>query len=102
MNVLFLELSKVINTNIDNIFTNSTINGKLYNFNEEFISNINKLITEFDFRSELMFGFCEIVKGCGELGYVSLKEIEELNEIYFIWVKKINKKLNEAKKELGY
>ena len=49
MNVLFLELSKVINTNIDNIFTNSTINGKLYNFNEEFISNINKLITEFDF-----------------------------------------------------
>ena len=30
------------------------------------------------------------------------KEIEELNEIYFIGVKKINKKLNEAKKELGY
>ena len=44
----------------------------------------------------------EVVKGCGELGYVSLKEIEELNEIYFIGVKKINKKLNEAKKELGY
>ena len=49
-----------------------------------------------------MFGFCEVVKGCGELGYVSLREIEELNEIYFIGVKKINKKLNEAKKELGY
>ena len=64
--------------------------------------NATWLITEFDFRSELMFGFCEVVKGCGELGYVSLKEIEELNEIYFIGVKKINKKLNEAKKELGY
>ncbi len=49
MNVLFLELSKVINTNVDNIFTSSTINGKLYNFNEEFISNINKLINDNDF-----------------------------------------------------
>ena len=64
--------------------------------------NATWLITEFDFRSELMFGFCEVVKGCGELGYVSLKEIEELSEIYFIGVKKVNKKLSEAKKELGY
>lgn len=64
--------------------------------------NSTWLITEIDKKNELMFGFCEVVKGCGELGYVSLKEIEELNEIYFIGVKKVSKKLNEAKKELGY
>ena len=36
--------------------------------------NATWLITEIDKENELMFGFCEIVKGCGELGYVSLKE----------------------------
>lgn len=49
MNILFLELSKIINTNVDNIFTSTTIDGNLYNFNKEFISNVNKLVMEFDF-----------------------------------------------------
>ena len=49
MNILFLELSKVINTNVDNIFTSTVIEGKLYNYKPEFIENINKLIKKFDF-----------------------------------------------------
>ncbi len=64
--------------------------------------NTTCLVTEIDEKHELMFGFCEVVKGCGELGYVSIREIEELSERYYIGVKKVNKPLNEAKKELGY
>ena len=64
--------------------------------------NTTCLITELDIEKGLMFGFCEIVKGCGELGYLSIREIEELSERYYIGVKKINIPLNEAKKELGY
>lgn len=57
------------------------------------------LITELNTEEELGFGFCQIFHGGGELGYVSLKEIEDLP--YPIIIKEIKKPLSELKKELN-
>lgn len=35
-------------------------------------------VMEFDEENDLIFGWAEIISGCGELGYSSLKEMEEL------------------------
>ena len=56
------------------------------------------LITELDKEKELAFGYCQIIEGCGELGYVSFEEIEALP--YPIEILEVNKKLSEVKKEL--
>lgn len=56
------------------------------------------LITELDPIKELGFGFCQMYEGGGELGYVSLKEIEELP--YKINIKEIEIALSQMKKEL--
>ena len=39
----------------------------------------NWYATEFDPNEERFFGFAELFPGCGELGYFSLAEFEELN-----------------------
>ena len=57
------------------------------------------LITELDSDKEHGFGFCQILEGCGELGYVSLEEIENLP--YPVEIKEVNKTLSEIKRELG-
>ncbi len=36
------------------------------------------LITEYNPEQKIGFGYCQILAGCGELGYVSLTEIESL------------------------
>jgi hypothetical protein len=54
------------------------------------------LITEFDPEKELAFGYCEIIPGGGELGYVSLEEIEDLP--YPIQIEEIKQPLSEVKK----
>ncbi|MCX6077688.1 MAG: DUF2958 domain-containing protein [Campylobacterales bacterium] len=57
------------------------------------------LITELDANKELGFGFCQIFEGGGELGYVSLKEIEDLP--YPITIVEMEKPLSALKKELN-
>lgn len=49
MNILFLELAKVINNSSTNVFDQKKIEGKVYNVNPSYIENLNKLIKEFDF-----------------------------------------------------
>ena len=49
MNILFLELSKIINNSTANIFDQKKIEGKVYNTNPEYIANVNKLVKQFDF-----------------------------------------------------
>lgn len=49
MNVLFLELAKVINNSSTNIFDQKKIEGKIFNVNPGYVENINKLVKEFDF-----------------------------------------------------
>ena len=49
MNILFLELAKVINNSSTNIFDQKKIEGKVYNVIPSYIENLNKLIKEFDF-----------------------------------------------------
>ena len=56
------------------------------------------LLTELDKDNELGFGYCQIIEGCGELGYVSLQEIEALP--YPVIVIQVNKTLSQMKKEL--
>jgi len=36
------------------------------------------LLLEYDKETNTAFGYCQIIKGCGELGYFSLDEIDEL------------------------
>lgn len=36
------------------------------------------LITEYDPKQKLGFGYCQLLQDCGELGYVSIQEIEDL------------------------
>ena len=55
------------------------------------------LITEYDPKQELGFGFCQILEGCGELGYVSVDELETLP--YPVQCKLTEKPLSELKKE---
>ena len=49
MNILFLELAKIINNSEVNIFEQKKIEGKIYNVNPSYVENINKLVKEFDF-----------------------------------------------------
>lgn len=58
------------------------------------------LITELDQEQELAFGWCDLFGNGegGELGYVSLEEINEIGKDYFIAMKEIEMTLSEAKK----
>ena len=56
------------------------------------------LITEFDSEKELAFGYCELIPGGGELGYVSLEEIENLP--YPINIEEVEVALSTLKKQL--
>jgi hypothetical protein len=47
----------------------------------------------------LAFGFAELIPGCGELGYISLEEIDALP--YPVRVEEVNRPLSELKKEMG-
>ena len=40
--------------------------------------NSRWLITEYDPEQNLGFGWCEVIPGCGELGYVSFDELASL------------------------
>ena len=55
------------------------------------------LLTEYDPEQKLGFGFCQILEGCGELGYVSFNELESLP--YPVQYKPTEKHLSELKKE---
>lgn len=46
MNVLFLELQKVINNSSVNLFNQRTVEGTVYNTNPSFVNNLNKLIKD--------------------------------------------------------
>ena len=46
MNVLFLELEKVINNSTVNLFNQRTVKGTVYNTNPSFVNNLNKLIKD--------------------------------------------------------
>ena len=59
--------------------------------------NSFSLITEYDPKQKLGFGFCQILEGCGELGYVSFDELESLP--YPVQYKHREKPLSELKKE---
>jgi len=56
------------------------------------------LITELDKETEIAFGYCQIIEGFGELGYVSFEEIEALP--YPIEILEVDKTLSEMKNEL--
>lgn len=56
------------------------------------------LLTEYDPIKQLGFGWCELFEGCGELGYVSLEEIERLP--YPIHITEIEIPLSQLKKHL--
>jgi hypothetical protein len=60
------------------------------------------LLTEFDSEKQLAFGWAELFPGSGELGYVSLQEIEELKKKYLVEVKELEepKPLSQLKKEM--
>ena len=57
------------------------------------------LITELDQEKELAFGYCQIFEGGGELGYVSLEEIESLP--YPVIINEVNENLSKMKVKLG-
>lgn len=57
------------------------------------------LITEFDAKKEIGFGYCQIFKNGGELGYVSLEEIENLP--YPVKIEEVEKALSIFKKEMS-
>ena len=59
------------------------------------------LVTEFDKEKRLAFGYAELYKGGGELGYISIEELEEMENRFPIFSEEVNKKLSEMKKELG-
>jgi len=60
------------------------------------------LLTELDREKELAFGWAELYSGGGELGYISLKEIEELKLLYPVEVKELEvpKPLSKLKQEM--
>jgi len=60
------------------------------------------LVTEYSEDEELAFGWCDIYGdgSCGELGYISLKEIDELKDSYTVNIKEVEKPLSEMKKEV--
>lgn len=59
------------------------------------------LITEYDHENKEAFGFAELQPGCGELGYISILEIEELKNRYNFSVEYVNEKLSKLKKDLS-
>jgi hypothetical protein len=59
------------------------------------------LITELDKAKRLAFGYAQIIEGGGELGYISLKEINELREKYFVSVEAVEQPLSKLKAECG-
>lgn len=60
------------------------------------------LLTELDREKEIAFGWAELFPGGGELGYISLEEIEELKSQYPVEVKELEepKPLSQLKKEM--
>lgn len=59
------------------------------------------LITELDKKDGIAFGFCQILEKCGELGYVSLQEIEDLKSTYPVQIEEVRKTLSELKNEMA-
>ncbi|MDD4950499.1 DUF2958 domain-containing protein [Sulfuricurvum sp.] len=59
------------------------------------------LITELDKGKGLAFGYAQIIEGGGELGYISLEEINELRENYYVSVKAVEEPLSKLKAEFG-
>ncbi len=57
------------------------------------------LITELEQKQGLAFGYCFIHEG--ELGYVSLEEIEDLKNQYPVNIYEVEKPLSQMKKEIG-
>ncbi len=55
------------------------------------------LITVYDPKQKMDFGFFQMLEGCGELGYVSFDELESLR--YPVQYKPTKKPFSELKKE---
>jgi len=60
------------------------------------------LLTELDREKQIAFGYAQLYPGGGELGYVSLEEIEELKTKYIVEVVELEepKPLSQLKKEM--
>jgi hypothetical protein len=60
------------------------------------------LLTELDREKQIAFGYAQLYPGGGELGYVSLQEIEELKTKYIVEVIELEepKPLSQLKKEM--
>jgi len=61
------------------------------------------LLTELDREEQVAFGWAELYRGGGELGYVSLQEIEELKSKYPVEVIELEKPkpLSQLKREMN-
>jgi hypothetical protein len=59
------------------------------------------LITELDKGKGLAFGYAQIIEGGGELGYISLEELNELRKNYYINVEAVKQPLSKLKAEFG-
>lgn len=84
MNILFLELEKVINNSTVNLFNQRTVEGTVYNTTPEFVNNLNKLIKDHDFYIVLT-SLCkgsikqeDVLYVLNELGIDSLRLLDTL------------------------
>jgi hypothetical protein len=59
------------------------------------------LITELDKGEGLAFGYAQIIEGGGELGYISLEELNELRKNYYVNVEAVKQPLSKLKVEFG-
>lgn len=84
MNILFLELEKVINNSTVNLFNQRTIEGTVYNTTPDFVENLNKLIKDHSFYIVLT-SLCknsipheDVLYVLNELGIDSLRLVDTL------------------------
>lgn len=61
------------------------------------------IMTEADLDKQLGFGWCEPIRGSGELGYFSLKELEDINQEYGVNIINIEdgSTLSQVKKRIS-
>ena len=58
------------------------------------------LITEIDVEEQMAFGYGEIIAGCGELGYLSLEELDA--PIFDVKIEEVNTPLSKMKEEMQW
>ena len=99
MNILFLELAKIINNSEVNIFEQKKIEGKIYNVNHSYVENINKLIKQFKINIDDNFvKELALLENMDGFGSFSLEFITEVLDL----INNKNKTFHEALEELEY